>query len=122
MDNIFENAYFGKAYKTRDGRKAIYAGKLPSTNLHRLLVEDTLDTFNYDEFGSFKPHGDSVFDIVSECHEEINDEELRKFIEDYAERMMRIHCREHDLNIPNHIIKDAFRIGFGDGFKKAIEL
>lgn len=22
MDNIFENAYFGKAYKTRDGRKA----------------------------------------------------------------------------------------------------
>lgn len=24
MENIFENAYFGKVYVTRDGRKAIY--------------------------------------------------------------------------------------------------
>ena len=24
MKNIFENAYFGKAYKTRSGQKAIY--------------------------------------------------------------------------------------------------
>lgn len=26
MKNIFENAYFGKAYKTKAGRKAIYHG------------------------------------------------------------------------------------------------
>ena len=24
MNNMFKNAYFGKVYKTRDGRKAIY--------------------------------------------------------------------------------------------------
>lgn len=27
MENIFENAYFGKAFKTRDGRKAILLQK-----------------------------------------------------------------------------------------------
>lgn len=26
MNNIFKNAYFGKAYKTRYGRKAVYIG------------------------------------------------------------------------------------------------
>ena len=27
MNNMFKNAYFGKAYKTRDGRKAIYISR-----------------------------------------------------------------------------------------------
>lgn len=80
--NMFENAYFGKAYKTRDGRKAIYAGKLPSTTLHRLLVEDTLDTFNYDEFGSFNPHGDSVFDIMSEWQNSFDEDKMNTILDE----------------------------------------
>lgn len=39
-----------------------------------------------------------------------------QYREDYAERMMILHCHEHGLDTPNHIIKDAFRIGFDDGF------
>lgn len=37
--------------------------------------------------------------------------------EEFAERQMYEHCKAHHLNAPNHIIKDAFRIGFDEGFK-----
>lgn len=37
--------------------------------------------------------------------------------EEFAERQMYEHCKAHHLDVPNHIIKDAFRIGFDEGFK-----
>ena len=37
-ENIFKDVYFGKPYKTRDGRKALYCFKL-TTNSHALIVE-----------------------------------------------------------------------------------
>ena len=74
MNNIFENAYFGKAYKTRIGRKAIYIKNLSDYTYHHQLVLDNGDIGVYDNFG--KPYGDNVLDIVSEWHEEINEEKL----------------------------------------------
>ena len=40
MDNIFENAYFGKKYKTRDNRKAVYIKCSKNSNIHYLVVEN----------------------------------------------------------------------------------
>lgn len=39
MKNIFENAYFGKVYKTRDGKKAIFS--------HTEYSEEDNETFAY---------------------------------------------------------------------------
>lgn len=108
MINIFENAYFGKAYKTRCCGKALYAGKLPSTTLHRLLVEDTLDTFNYNEFGLYNPHGNSVYDIVSEWQEEINEKELDELANDEAQLYSVVKSKE-------------WQEGFKAGYHKAKE-
>lgn len=36
--NIFKEVYFGKPYKTRDGRKALYLYKL-TPNLQALIIE-----------------------------------------------------------------------------------
>lgn len=46
----------------------------------------------------------------------LSDDEYREFREDFAERMMQMHCSAHKIDQPNHIIKDAFRIGFDEGF------
>lgn len=46
MENIFENAYFGKPYKTRNGRKAIYLGSNGKDG-HSLML---------DKDDSKKPH------------------------------------------------------------------
>lgn len=83
MNNIFENAYFGKPYKTRDGRKALYLGKIKEDTkpLKHILniegrgsIKDTSEFLNDGSaFGI-----DSQFDIVSEWQEEINEVKLDK--------------------------------------------
>lgn len=84
MDNIFENAFFGKLYKTRDGRKAVCDGIIEGlpyfsiegyTNSHGIIYlagdkEITYLTPWLEE--ELKGCGD----IVSEWQEEINEEEL----------------------------------------------
>lgn len=116
MNNIFENAYFGKAYKTRDGRKAIYIQE------DCCIVEGNIDTFSYFDDGhysiSLKKCG---IDIVSEWTEPINEEELCKQSEQYAEQMMVTHCATHHIDTPNHIIKDALRIAYKAGYRQGQE-
>lgn len=73
MKNIFENAYFGKAYKTRSGQKAIYlfssgCGAYCITEEFKNTVRYFhLDGIPYD-FESSKYRGE---DIVSEWQEPI---------------------------------------------------
>ena len=43
--NLFQSAYFGKAYKTRDGRKAIYIQE------DCYIVEGNRDIFSYFDDG-----------------------------------------------------------------------
>lgn len=113
MKNIFENAYFGKSYKTRDGKKAIYHGskKYKSSDgkvwtYHYLMIEpENVDVFGEDmvinhydayindngigRFANLKYYKDSgvnaKYDIISEWKEPINEEELDKLAEAYAE-------------------------------------
>lgn len=74
MNNIFKNAYFGKPYKTRDGRKAHYCGKQVLMNICELDGE-LIDFFSD---GTYCNSGETSFDIVSEHQEELNEEELNK--------------------------------------------
>lgn len=81
MENIFENAYFGKAYKTRDERKAIYINESTIDKGAVLIVyEDSLSTHRIMKDGHYwaTPNIESGNDIVSEWQEEINEVELEK--------------------------------------------
>lgn len=73
MENIFENAYFGKAYKTRNGRKALYQSG--DSEYHHLFLSSC--DIIVDEHGDINcreiPDG---LDIVSEWTESIEEKEL----------------------------------------------
>lgn len=67
MNNTFENTYFGKEYKTRDGRKALYncfmIGK------HYLLVDRTDRLIPYNMDGKVCNEPDAL-DIIGEWQDE----------------------------------------------------
>lgn len=88
MNNIFKNAYFGKPYKTRDGRKAVYShcidNKIYLMYPHYYINNDsTYVNYEYvDKKGySYDNQHLSDDDIVSEWQEEISEEELDKLAE-----------------------------------------
>lgn len=67
MSNLFEDAYFGKPYKTRDGSKAIFLRRTePNSNYYMLLIQSDFDykriTVNYKGKHFYKKY----YDIVSE--------------------------------------------------------
>lgn len=69
MNNIFENSYYGKPYKTRGGRRALYHHKRKDE--HILILESKLCAFIYDDNGYYKGYNSSTLDIVSEWSEPI---------------------------------------------------
>lgn len=85
MNNIFENAFFGKVYKTRDNRKAIFShifySKADNEEFAVLIVPKTCITdFNADTTSSLNVSLDGLWhlkkydspnDIVSEWNESI---------------------------------------------------
>lgn len=79
--NIFENAYFGKSYRTRDGKKALYSGK--GLGGYHLLFFNNACYGYYDDNGKYvnarsaNNIGDyyekhKKYEIVSEWKNEIN--------------------------------------------------
>lgn len=83
MKNIFENACFGKQYKTRDGSKAIFICQRTDNSLWDLnhpyaCVVEGLGERNYFPNGQLYIGENFVTenDIVSEWKEPINEEEL----------------------------------------------
>lgn len=84
MKNIFENAYFGKVYKTKDGRKAIYICKRTDGSIWKLdrpyafIVEGFGRIVHYDANGYFDISSETKHDIVSEWKEKIDEDELRE--------------------------------------------
>lgn len=71
MENIFEDAHFGKVYKTRDGRKALYQkdDKLGGLYHHWLITEDVHFACTNTGEQNMKM-GHSPLDIVSEWKDE----------------------------------------------------
>ena len=86
--NIFEFACFGKQYKTRDGRKAIYQREVHD-DMHTLMFEKD------DGLVEYWSDGDVVYehsgareqqpdDIVAEWKDEISEQYLDKLADKYA--------------------------------------
>lgn len=69
MTNIFENAYFGKSYRTRDGRKAIYWKYESLERWHILIMENSLLTAVFSN-GQMCSQMECARDIVSEWQED----------------------------------------------------
>lgn len=108
MKNIFENAYFGKAYKTRDGRKALFSRKDGDT--FDLETEDSYNPVRSD--GSFlytKEGYESNSDIVSEWQEEINEEELDKLAREDAEKAYVLKDSNYNLW---YLVTETFKRGY----------
>ena len=89
MKNIFENAYFGKAYKTRSGQKAIYlfssgCGAYCITEEFKHTIRYySIDGIPYDfEFSRYRGE-----DIVSEWQEPIDEVKLSEFAWKYTESL-----------------------------------
>lgn len=103
MKNLFENAYFGKAYKMRNGNKAIFHRNVNNRTWY-LICEEIHDRIPCDADGTCR--GDNCFDIISEWQEEINEEELDKFAYDY--------CPEERTwaTVNGYKERDAFRAGY----------
>lgn len=73
--NIFVNTYFGKPYKTRGGRKALYIGEISrdiTDNPHKLILSEIEDIFVMDD-GRLSYIKDDSYDIVSEWQESIDE-------------------------------------------------
>ena len=80
MNDMFKNAFFGKAYKTRDGRCALCISKCMNTYI---LYVNGDGEYYYNIDGSHKCYGKfnpkksyDNLDIVSEWNERIVEKEL----------------------------------------------
>lgn len=111
MKNIFENAYFGKAYKTKDGRKAIFFTKATCDGVTLLTDKYGLDHYHND--GTIFHCTNENDNIVSEWKEEINEKELEQVAEKFAHK----HAIYPDVRDRKIIAKEYFKAGF----RKALE-
>lgn len=117
MNNIFENAYYGKPYKTRDNKKALYITSNCERNevvvnydgnLHNIsLNRDTGRHYNFQEM---------PFDIVSEWKEEINEEELDKLADAYAENLFPNEDNVYTKALRKECGRD-FKAGYRQGWE-----
>lgn len=83
--NIFENAYFGKPYKTRGDKKAIYHWyDNEHLHAHHLIIEDGNDVDCHDDGKNICNDYPTCRDIVSEWEETINEEEIEELALEYA--------------------------------------
>ena len=123
MNNIFENAYFGKAYKTRDGRKAIILQKtfefdgitqrgfIVATNDKSTYTSYPIDLEGKIQCWSHQRPEDLCdgSDIVSEWQEEITDEELNEFVDAYEDSL---YATLNSGEFSWYDIDEAFKAGF----------
>lgn len=135
MNNIFENAYFGKPYKTRDDKKAIFLGlknpyevfMLYNVSMTNYPILDARKVRAYD--GKIYTTLESGGDIVSEWQEEINEEELDKLAdsETYKKSEEFDNCLDDILSLLDGenqlklIFKKCLMWAFKAGYRKAKE-
>lgn len=133
MNNIFENAYFGKSYKTRDGKKALYQrnflskyiepsdGREHYISLHTVMTEQYI--WQVDDEGKREDlrRMSSNLDIVSEWQEEINAKELEELANRATKKDNEERRYEYRDPVDIGIRKTAFKRGFEAGYRKAKE-
>lgn len=112
-NNIFKNAYFGKAYKTRSGEKALYSGKTLDNTLHILFFNNGsyaryFDNGEYYNIKAINNIGDykqklTPYDIISEWADEDKPNTTNKYkllchlIYQYVKRMVLKSCIQQQI-------------------------
>lgn len=129
MKNIFDNAYFGKQYKTRDGRKMIYLMPCPEGEMHKLLDED-INIEHFHKNGQYAELYPLPCDIISEwtinkerqvvCWNNLSEEEKSNVMLDIVSSRKPIDEEELDgmawcKAIEEYI--DDYREPYAEGFK-----
>lgn len=143
--NIFEKAYFGKPFKTRDGRKFVFLGEVESFFGHNSCIEGMIE--NEDTFTYYNSEGKSLYceykgsainafeidfnqvnceedcetDIVSEW-EEISKDELDRLASDYS---LEYHNQNSKITVkvPDGVLfRDSIAIAFKAGYYKAVNI
>lgn len=76
MNNIFKNAYFGKPYMTRDGRRAVFYNHhngyaREKANYVTMILEGQESIYRWYYDGTAADHQEHL-DIVSEWGKELN--------------------------------------------------
>lgn len=114
MESIFKDSYFGKPYRTRDKRKAIYHSydniypDNPYQTHHNLILEekdDVRDTIWIwcNDYGHCEEHieggwlNETNSDIVSEWEEDINEGELDKLAKKYTDKYATPNTFQHTI-------------------------
>lgn len=114
MKNIFENAFFGKSYKTRDGRKAIYFCRTERNKWHELIVDGETLSLPYQDsglaVGNHLEYPEWDEDIVSEWQEMVDENRLDKISKEYS-----LWLADEPLQEQRYID------GFKDGYKAAMK-
>lgn len=113
--NIFENAYFGKPYKTKGEKKAIYIHHYKDSeggDMHYLIIDGSVTTYVWGADGKIAPsYNNDELDIVSEWEEEIDDIELYKLA------LMKNPNMAHSEDLYEVGMFYGFNNGFNLGFK-----
>lgn len=105
MENVFENAYFGKLYKTRDGRKSVFVKNYGIDN-NKIIYEN--GTHYVGNNGRIYANVTDRNDIVSEWKESIDEEELDKLAENIVDTYLS--CDYENGNISYSMLKNIFKV------------
>lgn len=124
MKNIFKDAFFGKAYKTRDGRKVIYCGTFENDSLFNTKVvinTDVDQTSDYIDFRWYTQEGkssiaDSPDDIVSEWEESIDEGKLGELAYDICHNKIKGEQGFVDDDI--YVLERGFKAGYNKALSK----
>ena len=118
-ENMFKNAYFGKAYKTRDGRKAIYISQESVYPFRHALSLGGVSYAMYNDNGKYDmlvQLDNYQADIVSEWQEEeIDEEHLDNLAYDYNEERQHNYWWEDDYTVcvcEASEVRKAFEAGY----------
>ena len=123
MNNMFKNAYFGKAYKTRGGRKAVYISHESVYPFRYALSLGGVSCAMYKDNGTYDmlvQLDNYQADIVSEQQEEIDEEHLDDLAYDYNEKRQHNYWWENDYTVCVCEVSEV-RKAFEAGYKAAMK-
>lgn len=124
MENIFKNAYLGKAYKTRDGHKAVFYNHHNSyvrerANYVTMILEDHESIYRWYYDGTAADYQEHL-DIISEWEDETNEEELDKMAIEECDKILKDEIFSYN-GAECVVLSDAekcWKLGYCQGIKK----
>lgn len=120
MNNIFENAYFGKPYRTKNGRKAVFYNHHNSHAREKaryvtMILEGQESIYKWYYDGTAADCQEHL-DIVSEWEEPIDGEKLDKLADNYAKNLF-----PNEDNVYTEALRKECGRDFKAGYRKCWE-